>query len=113
MHITDFVLARVAEDERRAKLGVGQGDEDWAVLIEDGDVIGDVGWSPHRVLRACYATRCLVAAAQQAARRTGPGDDRSDPHDWLLGFRDGTVAALRPIAEQYADHPDFDPIWGA
>lgn len=111
MTITEFLEARIAEDEASAReiaamdRRADRAPEDFARYVID-PIIGPYGGQsrlrnvafglhlarfgdPARVLAECEAKRRITA------RRT-PGD-RSD----LIG-----------LAMIYADHPDFDPAWG-
>lgn len=135
--LTDFLLERVAEDEAVAQKGVlteGQLEYLWREF-ERARVPGAVerlvvGWhDPARVLAECAAKRAIVevvsawkhevvedcwytcgAATEErdggqccddARRRTGC--------DCGLDFRVGAI--LKPLANIFADHPDFDPAW--
>lgn len=89
--LTDFLLARIAEDEERARE---------FVQYED-DVYETAGWlSPTRVLAECDAKRRIVELAVAA-------DEAMDPPTTLI-LADEVLLAL---AHVYADHPDFDPAW--
>lgn len=89
MHITEFLEARIAEDE-------AEGDEQSITAYYDG------GWSDEhvqRVLAECAAKRALLQEHVQA----GPlcfGDEHEFP-----------CATLKVIAAVYAAHPDYRPEW--
>ena len=95
MTITEFLLARIAEDEEAVRDATppfadrtfyshfGSGADDWGVYY--------FNVPPSRVLAECEAKRRIVEVYQQ-------GDVRP-------------VLVLRAIASVYADHPDYNPEW--
>jgi hypothetical protein len=109
VNLSDFLLQRIAEDERRA--------DRWrtecaAVQFEEyGDTIVLDGSPWVRVLAECEAKRRIVYAAMRAQetiqRRREPVTDAVDGH--VIAFRE----TLRLLAQPYADHPDFRPEWRA
>lgn len=114
MDLTEFLLARIAEDEEAA----GKGDRfrpdapDFGDTFGIGyDVHGDTGRSgryltidPARVLAECEAKRRIVDAYQ----RWDANQDRS-PDYWAAPMGD----VLDALASVYADHPDYRPEWRA
>jgi hypothetical protein len=113
MTLTEFLLARITEDE--AKVQHMQREK---VRAETAPIFAanPPGWlagvdifvSPTRWAAECEAKRRIV----------GLWDLRmSEPDDWFpsmpLGGEAADVyyAALRLLASVYADHPDFDPGW--
>lgn len=112
MSITEFLLARIAEDEAVAV--AAEPHEEWISVgkIEDsgmGTADGEhvARWSPARVLAECEAKRRIVELHSGDAEWCG----------WTQGG-DGTHAdmgddcdTLLALAQPYADHPDFDPAW--
>jgi len=120
MTITEFLLARIAEDEDRAKrAGFGYGSvwqvevdsaEDWATVhadgrrdmvgCEDGDVSDHIArHDPARVLAECESKRRIVVRLQMSR---------------MLPVQIGDHAAeaiLRALALPHADHPDYDEAW--
>jgi hypothetical protein len=124
MTITEFLLARIAEDKDRASL----------VLIAEVDQSSGVPEIRHRaiqerVLAECEAKRQIVeqsaqaerlvmanAEAYSAAMRSTPLDQEKiaalKTHGWeLAGRRDGLRFAIGEIASAYSDHPDFRDEW--
>ena len=80
--ITEFLLARIAEDEAGARAVVGDRNA-WDTPEWDAS-----RWSPWRVLDECEAKRRLV------------GDEwYEDPE------------TLRILAAIYSDHPDYRDEW--
>jgi hypothetical protein len=119
MAISDFILARVAEEEElaHAALDGRPADDPWSSPT-DGDHFNR--WNPWRVQSACLARRLLVRVHRDAGPKVvrGPGsrlelmratcDTCSDP--------DGQPAlwpccTLRVLASEWADHPDFRREW--
>lgn len=85
MTITDFLLARIAEDEAAAT-------DVRYVWPTDFDV----SLNPARVLRECEAKRRIVA------EHTG------HRHTYTFYCHEQTLEALAAV---YSDHPDYDPAW--
>lgn len=83
MTLTEFLLARIAEDE------------DVAQMASPGP--WKVRYSPARVLAECEAKREIVMCAQS-------------PVIW--GDSAGALAhCCQSLAAVYADHPDYLPEW--
>lgn len=115
MTLTEFLLARIADDEAVARAAEAHydaadwsvsGPEDWPVLwgylpvrssVDPGTIEPKVAahvvrQGPARVLAECAAKRTLVAAY----------DDQPE---------DGTIAAVLALAAVWSDHPDYDEAW--
>ena len=98
MTLTEFLLARIAEDEAVAQ---DHAPEEYP----DGVAVGVFGWSdmelltinPARVLAECAAKRRIV---ERADRMTD--DDEFEQDGWRL---------LGTLASVYADHPDYRQEW--
>lgn len=112
--LTDFLLARIAEDKRDAR-------EVHDVLacsaMEYGGITPntcDCGW-PEQVAADCEAKRRIVEALvdAEAAVATYDNDDPLNPPSYWQEW--GNRHALRMAAElhaaTYADHPDYNPDW--
>lgn len=80
-------------------------------------------WDPTRVLAEVAAKRAILAQHAQtecvncadAGRGTGTSC-RTCHHDGEPGgptYYDGTCGTVRAMAQPYATHPDFDPVWTA
>lgn len=101
MIITEFVLARIAEDEAAAQ----------AEALVDSQHMAR--WSPVRVLAECTAKRTIVEAFEELGKFLAQSSDSGD-EDVVTGARDmfaGLMIAVRVHAEVYADHPDYRPEW--
>lgn len=121
--LTDFLLARIAEDEAVARnwdsdaecrvasmwvrehsyttVASAHPGQPW---FADGREVDDpqhvvVLFDPARVLAECAAKRVIVGLWQEADKMYG-GD--------VGAYMDNT---LRALASVYADHDDFDPAW--
>lgn len=110
MTLTEFVLARIAEDEGKAREAITErervhGSEytpdtellPWPDLGVPAMLIG-----PERVLAECEAKRTVVALCGSP-----------DPHtpDEAGNGECNECAVLYTLALPYADHPDYDPAW--
>ncbi len=109
METTEFLLARIAEDESVAKGALRKSSYEWsdnafteAVELAQGE--GAVKeatehiarWDPARVLAECEAKRRVVESVERAMRTGTSG----------LG-----PSVVRTLALPYADHPDYDEAW--
>jgi len=117
--ITDFILARVAEEERLALRALD--DRDVADQWDPGsDAEHNARWSPWRVQSACVVRRLLV----RAHANSGPTvDSRPGNPSQLLAAtcrtcRDGygqpsiwPCYSLRVLASEWAHHPDYCSEW--
>lgn len=101
MTITDFLLARIAEDEALAGAveadnfsqgPIGTGDDPWPSERAFAEHL-----TPARVLAECEAKRRIVERALGPVAHAGQDIERR--------------AVLIDLASVYADHPDFDPAW--
>jgi hypothetical protein len=131
--LTDFLLARIDEDERWARdatRGVWSiaGEDDHRsviaaggspVLNAGGEFCGDlwldaadldlahiVRWDPARVLAECEAKRRIVDKCVPRVEITDMG---SADRQFIPGPPD--MALLRLLALPYADHPDYRDEW--
>lgn len=116
MKITEFLLARIAEDEavaRRVDSGPPIVQQLQAGIDhENGSLSGWVEVDAGRVLVECEAKRRIVELAGDATSldmqvddefRVGPRDMDAEPYIGDL--------ILRQLALPYAGHPDFDVEW--
>lgn len=100
MTLTEFLLARIDEDEAAAQ----QEDADFAntSLLPTYDSEHQVRWHTGRVLAECEAKRRIVDAG------------RAEYEDSLQSGDDTTGLAeevLHALALPYSDHPDYDEAW--
>lgn len=112
MTITEFLLARIDEDEAIARKVIDESSDpldwtsepDWPPAVGlAGPVDGPSGYEsividPARVLAECEAKRRIVEAA----------DNVVEPDS---GRRLALEFVVRQLASVYADHPDFNPSW--
>jgi hypothetical protein len=110
MSITDFLLARIAEDEEvahhaRGLLGM---EAEWHTvehLRGRGLTVADARhverWSSARALVECDAKRRIV--------EEHTGESIGDPMCRHLAAE--PCATLRSLTLPYADHPDYDEAW--
>lgn len=98
MTLTEFLLARIAEDE----------EDPWrGAEIAGADRV--VGPDEHAALRADEsAWEARVLAECEAKRRIIEHHNPCD--DWWFGDP-STCPELQALALPYADHPDYDEAW--
>lgn len=106
MTITEFLLARIADDETSAQRGRSHPDP--STFARDN--YGYLWVQPAHVLAECEAKRRLVelhheeGAAGATYCSSCEDRDRHDGEPW-------PCPTIRVLASVYADHPDFDPAW--
>lgn len=141
MRITEFLLARIAEDEAVARASTpgpwhvdsdtyaetissndgtavvagGRWGGEASVFDSSNDALHITRWNPKRVLAACEAKRRILEL-----HRHRPAGAR-DPHDFGCEVCDydrdydvlgnGWCDTLRALASEYADHPDYREEW--
>jgi hypothetical protein len=132
MTLTDFLLARIAEDEAAARAttpGPWNADEHSGVLLANGEIPTIVGeldvhddaahiarHDPARVLAQCAAYREIVELHRQDEGPIARKGCRSCLTD-RSGFADEwepdelPCPTLRALASMWAGHPEFDPEW--
>lgn len=101
--LTEFLLARIAEDEEAAGRLPADGHR-----VADGRVLSVAGtgagwpdrWNPVRVLAECEAKRRIVALHPEMLEACQGCDAESYPCRTLLA-----------LALPYADHPDYREEW--
>jgi len=115
--LTEFLLARIAEDEAVAT----SKPVEW-LYIDPGNGIAmdDLGpgcaitVGPARILAECEAKRRIVRDALEAESAWdeygGDGDGWPDV-ETLRRISDTLESQLKHLAAVYADHPDYDESW--
>lgn len=112
MMLTEFLLARIAEEHALAEetLAAGHaryGEENYDGVQHRTAYEPDDGWlltSPLRVLAECEAKRRIVEHAAANPMTWG-----SYSGDWDFAFD----FVLPELAEVYSDHPDYQAEWRA
>ncbi len=116
MTLTEFLLARIAEDEAAARSATAPSEmhpwgdrslpptplERWPDEVRGylGGTLGEhcAHWDPARVLAECDAKRLIV--------------EMDDPRgEWDTGFERALHSVLALLVLPYADHPDYDESW--
>lgn len=93
MTITEFLLARIAEDEQRAH-----------AAAEQNAVMYRTPTQPDpRLLRECEAKRRLIELAGETQQAWNEEYGHSGP---VTGTEEWRI-----LAAIYQDHPDYDPAW--
>jgi len=108
MTLTEFLLARIAEDEAVAQ--AADGEYYW---IKDGErTVAYLDRFLPRVLAECSAKRGAISAAwDDHARIEGEwGFCRSIEQ---MSAKNDNPAVIQFLALPYADHPDYDEAWRA
>lgn len=105
MRLTEFVLARLSEDEESAR--------EWAA--DEGAYIWDRSpVDPTRMLAECEAKRRIVEAHKPYRRIYGLGCDVClQPRHLPADAPGWPCLTLRLLALPYADHPDYQQEWRA
>ena len=96
MNITDFLLARIADDETLAKY-----------VLQYGDRGTNPNLGPARVLAECAAKRAIVEPFAELAN----GRDRLCDAYLQATYKMILRAVILPLATVYADHPDYRREW--
>lgn len=114
MTITEFLEARIAEDEAIARDRPNSAQIHYSGCYYYNYSL-DAGWEcdcdedgagTRRLLAECAAKRAIINNSADAQ----PGY-MDDPH-WN-GFNDCHESALYSLAAVYASHPAYDPRWAA
>ncbi|MGY1814075.1 DUF6221 family protein [Blastococcus sp. SYSU D00820] len=120
-HLDEFLLARIAEDERMARdAATAGGRADWDAgrlgdRAPEGAAVHVARHDPARVLADCAARRRLVLACRDSrpdlaflgARPPGMAGFPLSPGD----RHQLAALALALLAAPYAGHPDYRPEW--
>jgi hypothetical protein len=107
--LTEFLLARIAEDEKAARARfitrrmIGGKMVDVPILARPGVW----AWSPARVLDECGAKRRIVEAARHAEEAGESATYTAGEDSRWMAYEE----VLRALALPYAAHPDYDPTW--
>lgn len=101
MNITEFLEARIAEDEARASVG-------WTTMHEESrwevDNYGQNFLTPSAILAECAAKRAIIE----------DWDDPSGPGVWEgygAGHALAADRAVRALAAVYKNHRDYRQEW--
>ena len=105
--LTEFLLARIEEDESRASSGWSRlGDTRW-----ETDNYGRDFLTPYAALAECSAKRAVIEQAQDATDLDKYAtDDWPEPRNLATQPYCGDVI-LRALAAVYKDHPGYRQEW--
>ena len=95
MNITEFLEARIAEDEERAETCRELG---WFPAPK----YGVTTFSHVRVLAECAAKRAIISECRQSTLSDLDGGEDDQP---------APMWVARALAAVYADHPDYQQEW--
>jgi len=113
MNITEFLEARIAEDENLAQAILDRSAPDaWDNPMETGNFWPEEvrfldQHSPARVLAECAAKRAIIEMWEDP-ESFGPLPDGVD-----AGAAMATDDAVKALAAIYKDHPDYQQEWSA
>jgi hypothetical protein len=103
MTLTEFLLARIAEDEAIAKRAEPHAEMFDPMYGEQFPVDAHIEhWPPARMLAECEAKRRIVEWL--------PEDDVLGD-GWHDGWNHGHRYAMQLLALPYVDHPDYQQDW--
>ena len=123
MTLTEFLLARITEDEAVAvRLCPGRSPDNghWNANSFEFDGVHDrpttkhiVRHDPARVLAECEAKRKIVELYDLRMSEPSPWDDKSEFTPMPLGGNgpETYYEVIQLLASVYADHPDYLPEW--
>lgn len=104
--LTDFLLARIAEDEAVAREARGAGEpRPFAMQVDNDSRVSVILVHSARVLAECEAKRRIVEQFKAAEDLEGNLD-----YDTRGAFETAELA-VSYLAQVYADHPDYVPAW--
>jgi hypothetical protein len=106
--LTDFVEARIAEDEAEArKVEAPLPVRGYAtVTLAATDTIAALYVDPARVLAQCAAMRKIVESAEWAESMW-----TNDSTPYTRGCVVASRVAVESLASIWSGHPQFDPAW--
>ena len=127
MTLTEFLLARIAEDEAVAHAAQHQDQPTWRADFHSMDAMGPkfsvlgssgqfrssdvvdhvVRFQPSRVLAECEAKRALINEYGKVQAAIAQGDGT----EWTMGGQAARGQALMILALPYSAHPDYRPGW--
>lgn len=117
--LTDFLLARISEDEEVAIEAVRVAEDaapgvEWTHLqlneVGGNSMHDEVTVGAHRFLAECEAKRRIVELHSGGAEWCGWTQGGDGTHD-DMGNGPADCDTARALAQVYADHPDFDESW--
>jgi hypothetical protein len=109
MTLTEFLLARIAEDEDEARIANAGYYLRYSFDRLDQRVVDHLSrHAPARVLAECEAKRRIVAEHPDYG---GYGESCETCADSAEDLRPWPCETLLALAAVYADHPDYDEAW--
>lgn len=122
--ITEFLIARIAEDDAVARAAAWVPDPDEPYDDYDNPWAKDHGEfasrggarfthilrnDPARVLAECAAKRAIIEQAAPALNLIGGFQDTVTEREYMLAVI--AKRSIRTLAAVHADHPDYSPEW--
>jgi hypothetical protein len=104
MTLTEFLLARIAEDEERAQYDTPHwADCEHFIMFQEGGLPCTCGLEA-RMLAECAAKRRVIDEINSLEAQIDS--------EWGVGPMDeNSIPGLQALAQPYADHPDYQPEW--
>lgn len=105
--LTDFLLARIAEDETMVRVVQRRGMSPIEVFAQVGGTRTEITppWGPARLMAECETKRRIVMRCASHFTRTPHPDTDPASADTAIAF------TLLTLASPYRDHPDYSPGW--
>lgn len=105
--LTEFLLARIEEDEEIARdAGTASSGALAVALLPEPTRLHVMTWAPNRVLAECEVRRQIVKDFMDYA-----SEYRKAPSDFAAGRRHAALLAVTRLVSVYATHPDYLPEW--
>lgn len=121
MNITEFLLARIAEDARFATEWEKRNGDQWYKAEWLFETVGEFNWdeaehieywTPHKVFKECQAKLRIVTEIHRAGGpRTMDGDCGGCGQTDGYGIAIDDCPTLKLLALSYSDHPDYREEW--
>jgi len=113
--LAEFLLARIADDESRARILAETRRNVWGAEVWDGPE-SPYPDTPPRILDDCKAKRQIVELHAEDIEHYCPTVDGSEYFNRLNGWAEAAdnpqiCPTLRLLALPYADHPDYLEEW--
>lgn len=107
MTLTEFLLARIAEDEENARyISENQRPASGGGSVPLDRFIAGIYSDPAHIWAECHAKRGIVETYAEGLW-IDPGSDRAG---WGVSAEPASTM-MRHLATAYADHPDYDEEW--
>lgn len=112
MTVTEFLLARITEDEHQLAANLRDADVIDTIPGTDPSYTAMVRQMQERPFRECEAKRRILDLHEENEQQRVPAS-RLGPELFTCAECQDFLPCptLRALAAVYADHPDYDPAW--